>query len=57
VTRSRKRIRNGSTAVTPPPLEETAECKGKWIKASVGQDGKFTVTNGRNGFSKNYTAR
>jgi hypothetical protein len=38
-------------------LEETAECKGNWIKASVGQDGKFTVTNGRNGFSKSYTAR
>ena len=38
-------------------LEETAECKGNWTKASVGQDGKFTVTNGRNGFSKSYTAR
>ena len=38
-------------------LEETAECKGNWIKASVGKDGKFTVTNGRNGFSKSYTAR
>ena len=38
-------------------LEETADCKGNWIKASVGQDGKFTVTNGRNGFSKTYTAR
>jgi len=38
-------------------FEETAECKGNWIKASVAQDGKFTVTNGRNGFSKNYAAR
>ena len=38
-------------------FEETAECKGNWIKASVAQDGKFTVTNGRNGFSKTYTAR
>jgi len=38
-------------------LEETAECKGNWIKASVRQDGKFTVTNGRNGFSKSYIAR
>jgi hypothetical protein len=34
-----------------------AECKGNWIKASVGQDGKFTVTNGRNKFSNTYTAR
>jgi len=38
-------------------FEETAECKGNWIKASVGPDGKFTVTNGRNGFNKTYTAR
>jgi beta-lactamase superfamily II metal-dependent hydrolase len=28
-----------------------------WIKASVAQDGKFTVTNTRNGFSKSYTTR
>jgi competence protein ComEC len=38
-------------------LEETAQCKGNWIKASVALDGKFTVTNGRNGYSKTYTAR
>jgi hypothetical protein len=38
-------------------LEDTADCKGNWIKTSVARDGKFTVTNGRNGFSKNYTAR
>jgi len=38
-------------------LEETADCKGNWIRASVGRDGKFTVTNSRNGFSRTYTAR
>ena len=38
-------------------LEDTAECKGNWIKASVAPDGKFTVTNGRNSFSKTYQAR
>jgi competence protein ComEC len=38
-------------------LEETADCKGDGIKVSVERDGKFTVTNGRNGFSKSYTAR
>jgi len=38
-------------------LEETADCKGNWIKASVASDGKFTVTNGRNGFSRSYVAR
>jgi beta-lactamase superfamily II metal-dependent hydrolase len=38
-------------------MEETADCKGHWIKASVAGDGAFTVTNGRNGFSKRYVAR
>ena len=38
-------------------LEDTSECKGNWIKASVARDGKFTITNSRNGFSKTYTAR
>lgn len=38
-------------------LEETPECKGNWIKASVAPDGRFTITNGRNGFSKSYKAR
>jgi competence protein ComEC len=37
-------------------FEETADCKGNEITASVGTDGKFTVTNGRNGFSKSYLA-
>jgi competence protein ComEC len=38
-------------------LEETADCEGNWIKTSVMPDGKFTVTNGRNGFTKTYAAR
>lgn len=38
-------------------LEETADCKGHWIRASVRPDGTFTITNSRNGFSKSYTAR
>jgi competence protein ComEC len=38
-------------------FEETADCKGNEITASVGADGKFTVTNARNGFSKTYVAR
>lgn len=38
-------------------FEPTAECKGNWIKASVAPDGKYTVTNGRNNFSKTYTSR
>jgi beta-lactamase superfamily II metal-dependent hydrolase len=38
-------------------LEDTPECQGHWIKASVGRDGRFTITNGRNGFSRDYAAR
>jgi competence protein ComEC len=38
-------------------FEETADCKGQWLKASVSKDGKFTVTNGRNHMSKTYMAR
>jgi competence protein ComEC len=38
-------------------LEDTADCKGNWIKASVDPSGRFTIVNGRNGFSKTYTAR
>ncbi len=38
-------------------MEDTADCQGHWIRASVAADGKFTVTNGRNGFSKTYAAR
>ena len=37
--------------------EETADCKGELIRASIAPDGKFTITNGRNGFSKSYAAR
>jgi competence protein ComEC len=37
-------------------FEDTADCKGNGISATVAADGKFTITNGRNGFSKSYTA-
>jgi competence protein ComEC len=38
-------------------LEPTAECKGNLIKLSVAPDGKYTITNLRNGFSKTYVSR
>jgi competence protein ComEC len=38
-------------------LEDTADCQGHWLKASVESDGTFTVTNGRNGFRRTYQAR
>ena len=38
-------------------LGPTAECKGELLKLSVAPNGKYTLTNARNGFSKTYTAR
>jgi competence protein ComEC len=38
-------------------LEEGAADQAKGIKVSAGKDGKFTVTNQRNGLSKSYAAR
>jgi len=38
-------------------LDDTADCKGNWIKASVEPSGRLTITNGRNGFSKSYLVR
>lgn len=38
----------------PPPVHNGA---AYWIKVSAQQDGSFTVTNARNGFSKTYAAR
>jgi competence protein ComEC len=40
--------------VPPPPQHDGA---AYWIKVSAQTDGTFTVTNGRNGFSKTYKAR
>jgi beta-lactamase superfamily II metal-dependent hydrolase len=42
----------GSGAAPPPVHNGTAY----WIKVSAREDGSFTVTNGRNGFSKSYAA-
>ncbi len=38
-------------------LTPEQECAGHWLKVSVAQDGRYTVTNSRNGFSKTYQAR
>jgi beta-lactamase superfamily II metal-dependent hydrolase len=38
-------------------LDDTADCKGNWIKASIERSGRFTLTNGRNGYSKTYEQR
>jgi competence protein ComEC len=38
-------------------LEPTAECKGNLLKASVDAQGKFTLTNLRNGYTKTYNSK
>ena len=38
-------------------FEESEDCQGHWLRASVAPDGQFTMTNGRNGYSRTYTAR
>lgn len=37
--------------------EPTDQCKGFSFHASIAKDGKFTITNARNNYSKTYTAR
>jgi beta-lactamase superfamily II metal-dependent hydrolase len=37
--------------------DNTVDHPGNLISASVGRDGRFTITNARNGFSKTYTVR
>jgi len=48
------------TAAPPPgpgaPPAPVHNGKAYWIKLSAQQDGSFTVTNARNGFSKTYRA-
>jgi hypothetical protein len=36
---------------------ESEDCEGHWLKASVQADGTFTMTNGRNGYSRTYAPR
>src|ERR1039457_2730773 len=38
-------------------LEASAQCQGNLLKVSVAPDGKFTMTNLRNGFNKTYQAK
>ena len=38
-------------------MEPTEECKGTLLKVSVAADGKFTLTNLRNNFSKSYQSQ
>jgi competence protein ComEC len=38
-------------------MEPSTECKGNWIRVDAQSNGQFTVTNGRNDFTKTYRAR
>jgi hypothetical protein len=44
----------GAAGFQPPP---THNGEAFWLKVSARDDGSFTVTNARNGFSKTYAAR
>ncbi len=46
--------RGAGTQPAPPPVHAGAAF---WIKVSAKEDGSFTVTNARNGFTKTYAAR
>ena len=48
--------RGATPAPTPPPAAPVHNGTAYWIKISARQDGSFTVTNARNGFSKTYAA-
>jgi competence protein ComEC len=45
---------NESMIANPGP---SAECKGNWIRVDVDAGGRYTVTNGRNNYSKSFQAR
>jgi hypothetical protein len=38
-------------------LGPTTGCTGNLLKLSVAEDGKYTMTNARSGFSKTYESR
>ncbi len=38
-------------------LGTSAECKGNLLKVSVASDGRYTMTNARNGFTKTYSSK
>ena len=38
-------------------MEPSTECRGNWIRVDAQSNGQFTVTNGRNEFSKTYRVR
>jgi len=50
-----KEINTGESMIAN--LESTAQCKGSLLKLSVAPDGKYTMTNARNGFSKTYQSK
>src|SRR5579864_670441 len=38
-------------------MEPTGQCQGNWLRLTVQSNGTYTVTNGRNNFSKSYKVR
>jgi competence protein ComEC len=50
-----KEINSGESMIAN--LGTAAECKGNWLEVSVDSNGRYTVTNQRNGFHKTYEAK
>jgi beta-lactamase superfamily II metal-dependent hydrolase len=50
-----KEVQTGDNMIAN--FEPSNECKGNLLKLSVAPDGKYTMTNERNGFSKTYESR
>lgn len=50
-----KEVNTGETMIAN--LEPSAQCKGNLLKLSVASNGKYTMTNLRNGFSKTYDSK
>src|ERR1035441_6749160 len=50
-----KEINSGESMIAN--LGTAAECKGNWLEVSVDSNGRYTVTNQRNGYSKAYESK
>ena len=56
-TRSHTGAAQGGIGAALANLEEERDCKGHYLKVSVDQSGRYTITNSRNNFRKSYASR
>jgi len=59
VWQSHRSLANDDAHNTSEPMIANIDpaSDGHWIKASISKDGQFTITNGRNNYSKTYASR